>query len=70
MESFVFVVVVVVILVVFLVRSRRGGVDDYVPGSEHRDPRMIRDETSLQLAQYPGPGGPLDGTGGNVSGGS
>ena len=70
MESLVFLAVVVVVLVVLLVRSRRGGIDDYVPGSEHRDPRMIEDETNLQLAQYPGPGGPLDGTGGNVSGGA
>jgi hypothetical protein len=70
MESLVFLVVVVVVLVVLLVRSRAGGVTDYVPGSEHKDPRMIADETNLALAQYPGPGGPLDGTGGNVSGGA
>lgn len=70
MELPIFLGLAVIVLVALLVRTRRGGIDDYVPGSEHRDPRMIEDETNLQLAQYPGPGGPLDGTGGNVSGGS
>jgi hypothetical protein len=70
METLVFLALVVVVFVVMLARNRRGGIDDYVPGSEHRDPRMIADETNLRLAQYPGPGGPIDGTGGNVSGGS
>jgi hypothetical protein len=69
MELIVFAAMVVVIFVVMLSRNRRGGIDDYVPGSEHRDPRMIADETNIQLAKFPGPGGPMDGTGGNVIGG-
>ena len=69
MEIFVFFGVVVLILVVLLARGRAGGITDYVPGGEHVDPRMIADETNIQLAKFPGPGGPMDGTGGNVIGG-
>lgn len=69
MEIFAFGIGVAVILVVLLARSRAGGITDYVPGSEHVDPRMIEDETNIQLAKFPGPGGPMDGTGGNVIGG-
>jgi hypothetical protein len=68
-ETFLFLGLAVVVLVVLLSRSRAGGISDYVPGSEHPDPRMIEDETNIQLAKYPGPGGPMDGTGGNVIGG-
>lgn len=69
MEIPILFVAVTVIFVVMLYRNRRGGIADYVPGSEHRDPRMIEDETNIQLAKFPGPGGPMDGTGGNVIGG-
>jgi hypothetical protein len=68
-ETFVFLGAGVAVLVVLLSRSRGGGITDYVPGSEQRDPRMIEDETNIQLAKFPGPGGPMDGTGGNVIGG-
>jgi hypothetical protein len=69
MELPLFVAAITVLLIFMLHRTRRGGVDDYVPGSEHLDPRMIEDETNIQLAKFPGPGGPMDGTGGNVIGG-
>ena len=69
MDLFVFVGVVTVVLLVLLARSRSGGITDYLPGGEHVDPRMIQDETNIQLAKFPGPGGPMDGTGGNVMGG-
>jgi len=69
MELPIFLAAIVGVLVYGLWRTRRGGISDYVPGSEEVDEGMLADETNMRLAQFPGPGGPMDGTGGNVIGG-
>ena len=70
MEILVFAVLVFFGMVLFLRRSRTtgSGTDAYVHGSE--DSLPVEDYESLRAAQWPGPGGPVKGSGGgNVQGG-
>jgi hypothetical protein len=71
MEVWAFVGIVFLALVYLMWRSRRGSAGSgYVPGTEHLDARMRADEANLRAAQFPGPGGPLEGGGGTNAGGS
>jgi hypothetical protein len=71
LEVWAFLGIVFLALVYLMWRSRRGGGgSDYVPGTEHLDAQMLADEANLRAAQYPGPGGPLEGGGGTNTFGS
>jgi hypothetical protein len=68
MELLILIVGVVAVLIVLLRRGRAGASGEYVHGGERLD--LGDDEANLRAAQFPGPGGPLKGSGGgNVSGG-